>query len=52
MMNMSIQCDVTECKYNNKTEKYCTLNAIKVEREKNNDVTSSSCTDCASFERE
>lgn len=51
MMNMSIHCDVTECKYHNKTEKYCTLNAISVEREKNQDSNSKGYADCASYEK-
>ncbi len=51
MMNMSINCDVTECKYHNKTERYCTLNAIKVEREKNKDGAPTGYADCASYEK-
>lgn len=51
MMNMSIHCDVTECKYHAKTEKYCTLNAINVQHEKNKDGTFVSDADCASYER-
>lgn len=50
MMNMSINCEVTECKYHDKTEKYCTLNAIRVARDKESADTG--CADCASYERE
>ncbi len=28
--NKSIKCDVESCKYNNVSDKYCTLNEIKV----------------------
>ena len=49
MMNMSIHCDVTECKYHDKTEKYCTLNAINVRHDKNKDGTLEA--DCGSYER-
>lgn len=28
--NKSIKCDVESCKYNNASDKYCTLNEIKV----------------------
>lgn len=52
MMNMSINCEVTECKYHDKTEKYCTLNAIKVAREKNQAGDYTGIADCASYERE
>ncbi len=52
MMNMSIHCDVTECKYHDKTEKYCTLNAISIQHEKNKDGTYKGEADCASYERE
>ncbi len=50
-MNMSIECYVTECKYNNNIEKYCTLNKIKVT--KHTDLVCSNLqeTDCSSFER-
>lgn len=46
MMNMSIECDVKECKYNHETERYCTLNRIKVTENKNE---TSNGSDCASF---
>lgn len=49
MMNMSIHCDVTECKYHDKTEKYCTLNAINVCHDKSKDGTLEA--DCGSYER-
>lgn len=47
--NESIKCTVTSCKYNNETEKYCTLNQINVgTHEANPKVVE--CTDCNSFE--
>ncbi|WP_308415520.1 DUF1540 domain-containing protein [Sporanaerobium hydrogeniformans] len=49
-MNMSIECLVTECKYNNGTEKYCTLNRIKIIKHGEGLATSNEITDCASFE--
>lgn len=30
LINMSIECDVTNCRYNHEVEHYCTLNCIKV----------------------
>ena len=50
MMNMSIACDVTECKYHDKLEKYCTLNAIHVTRDKSHTQNQKGYADCASFE--
>lgn len=46
MMNMSIECDVTSCRYHHEAEAYCTLNCIKVthEGEKGHEEA-----DCASF---
>lgn len=49
-MNMSIKCQVTECKYNENNEHYCMLNKIEIvknciEGEESNDFT-----DCGSFE--
>ena len=46
MMNMSIECDVKQCKYNHESERYCTLNAIKVTVNQNE---ASNGSDCASF---
>ena len=46
MMNMSIECDVKQCKYNHEVERYCTLNRIKVTEDKNETCNRS---DCASF---
>ena len=51
-MNMSIECDVKECKYNNKIEKYCMLNKIKVERYKNAAASITELADCSNFEKE
>lgn len=48
MMNMSIECDVKQCKYNHEVERYCTLNRIKVAENKNE---GSNVSDCASFVR-
>lgn len=48
-MNMSIKCQVNECRYNDDNEHYCTLNKIEVVKN-NTDVTSGiTCTDCANF---
>ena len=46
--NNSIQCDVTNCKYNLGSEHYCTLNTIKVGTHESN-PTVPECTDCMSF---
>jgi ribosomal protein L30E len=48
-MNMSIECEVTECKYNNELEKYCMLNKIKVVKH-DGAANSIELTDCSSFE--
>lgn len=46
--NDAIKCDVKQCKYNYKTEDYCTLEQIQVgTHEKNPTVVQ--CTDCNSF---
>lgn len=50
-MNMSIECDVRECKYNNTLEKYCMLNKIKVVKHTNELCNTIEATDCSSFER-
>lgn len=47
--NNSIKCTVTQCKYNDVSEKYCTLNAIEVGSHKANPK-KVECTDCNSFE--
>lgn len=54
-MNMSIKCQVVECKYNDGNESYCTLGKIEIVRHPS--LTSSiegtvdGCgTDCAYFE--
>lgn len=41
--NKSIKCDVESCKYNNTSDKYCTLNEIKV---------SSTCNGCDAKKKE
>ena len=41
--NKSIKCEVESCKYNNKTDNYCTLNEIKV---------SSTCDNCNARKKE
>ncbi|MHC1748749.1 MAG: DUF1540 domain-containing protein [Cellulosilyticaceae bacterium] len=48
-MNMSIECDVIECKYNSNLERYCTLNRIKIAEpgEATNGIETAQC---ASFE--
>ncbi len=46
--NDSIQCTVTNCKFNNETQKYCTLNQIMVGTHEQN-PTVPECTDCQSF---
>lgn len=51
-MNMSIECEVTECRYNNKREKYCMLNKIKVEKATNKISGVTELADCSSFEKE
>lgn len=46
--NPNIKCTVTQCKYNDGTEKYCTLDAIQVGTHEAN-PTKPECTDCNSF---
>lgn len=52
MMNMSIACNVIECKYNHKIEKYCTLGQINVCRNEAESEREVTYTDCASFEKD
>lgn len=47
MINMSIECNVTNCKYNHEVERYCTLSCIKVTK---NAKEAANASDCASFE--
>lgn len=47
--NTSIGCTVNNCKYNNVSEKYCTLDKIQVGTHESN-PTMKECTDCNSFE--
>lgn len=47
--NTSIGCTVNNCKYNNETESYCTLDKIMVGTHEAN-PTEKECTDCNSFE--
>lgn len=49
-MNMSIECSVKECKYNNNVEAYCTLNKIKVVKHTDDVCDNPEVTDCSSFE--
>lgn len=46
--NMSIKCSVQQCKYNNNSDNYCTLDVIKVGTHEAN-PTVVECTDCQSF---
>lgn len=46
--NSSIKCSVEQCKYNDNTENYCTLNAIEVGTHESNPKVPE-CTDCLSF---
>ena len=47
--NSSIGCTVNNCKYNNQSENYCTLEKIQVGTHESN-PTQKECTDCNSFE--
>lgn len=49
-MNMSIRCQVAECKYNDGNEQYCTLNTIEVVRNAIEEDEGCAHTDCACFE--
>lgn len=46
--NGSIACAVTECKFNEKNNKYCTLRKIQVVKHEAL-AKDSKCTDCGSF---
>lgn len=46
--NKSIHCTVSQCKYNNTQEHYCSLDSIKVGTHEPN-PTVPKCTDCESF---
>ncbi|MBE6789532.1 MAG: DUF1540 domain-containing protein [Ruminococcaceae bacterium] len=46
--NKSIHCTVEQCKYNNKQEKYCTLDQVDIGTHENN-PTVPQCVDCNSF---
>ncbi|AJA48239.1 hypothetical protein DUF1540 [Clostridium pasteurianum DSM 525 = ATCC 6013] len=48
--NNSIGCTVNECKYNDRSDNYCTLQKIEVVKHESiaNTV---ECTDCGSFEK-
>lgn len=46
--NECIHCDVTSCKHNAQSEKYCTLESISVGTHESN-PTVCECTDCRSF---
>lgn len=47
-VNQSIKCSVQQCKYNDKSQNYCTLDAIQVGTHEVN-PTQVQCTDCESF---
>lgn len=46
--NGSIACTVTECKYNAKGDRYCTLDKIQVVKHEA-EAKTAQCTDCGSF---
>lgn len=48
--NDSIGCTVTECKFNDRKDQYCTLQKIQVVKHELKAETTE-CTDCGSFER-
>lgn len=48
--NQTIKCTVDQCKHHEKTENYCSLNAITVGTHEANPSTDQ-CTDCLSFEK-
>jgi hypothetical protein len=48
--NCSIACSVTECKYNSRSDKYCTLDKIQVVKHEA-EAKNAQCTDCGSFMR-
>ncbi|MBQ7958801.1 MAG: DUF1540 domain-containing protein [Oscillospiraceae bacterium] len=47
-MNKSIKCTVGNCKYNVKSEGYCSLDVVKIGTHEAN-PTECQCTDCNSF---
>lgn len=49
--NKSIKCDVESCKYNDSTDKYCTLNEIKISCTCNNCNACKKETICDSFKQ-
>lgn len=49
-MNKSIACDVVDCRYNDISSGYCTLEQIKIEKNTNEVCCKSQNTDCVSFE--
>jgi hypothetical protein len=49
--NDSIGCIVTECKFHDRHENYCTLEHIEVTKHEHGADTTE-CTDCGSFERD
>lgn len=49
-MNMSIRCEITECRYNNVNERYCTLDTIEIVRNDIGHQNSQEHTDCGCFE--
>lgn len=47
MMNMSIECQVKNCKHNHEIERYCTLERIQVTENRRE---TSNGSECANFE--
>ncbi|KMT21191.1 DUF1540 domain-containing protein [Clostridium cylindrosporum] len=50
MINESIGCKVTACKFHDESKNYCTLDVIKVTHNTVSDATCVCDTDCGSFE--
>ncbi len=46
--NESIKCSVSQCRFNNQSDNYCTLSTIKVGTHETNPK-AVECTDCQSF---
>lgn len=49
-MNMSIRCSVVNCKFNEESEHYCTLNQIEVTQHQNSIEETDCDTNCKSYE--
>lgn len=48
--NSSIGCTVNECKYNDRSDNYCTLQKIEVVKHESI-ANTAECTDCGSFQK-